>query len=796
MKIRKINNVSVVLLLLLISAFCSAQSQIAQPRMEQKTYKIVDIAVEGAKFADPQTVKAIAGIHPGEQLSFPGNGQDKLQTAIRNLWQRKQFSDVKIKIDKITEAGAFLVIQVKEHPRLNKIDIFGADEVSKEDIEKKVGKQQGEIFSKYDAYLTKRKIKKLYEEEGLMFAQIESDIEDVGNNKANLELSIDEGVEFEVGKISFDGNEVFEDDEIADELEETRTKSWWEVWRSDDFNLEEYEKDKENLISFYNQNGYVDAEITDDTLIYNEKNEEVNIEISLHEGDKLFVRNINFEGNTVYDEAILKRRLDFVKGAPYDLDRFEKNLYQNENQTDATSLYADNGYLAARFVPKEKRVPPDSVDLTIQVYENQRVKVRRVDIKGNTKTKDKVIRRELFTRPGDYFNRSAIIRSIRALGVMQYFNPEKLRPEIKPVSDKEVDLVYNVEERSTDQINASIGFMGTFGLTGSVGLTLNNFSLAEPFRGGAGQILNLHAEFGQANRYQQYSIGFTEPWLFDEPTTVGFNLYYSWIRYTYNLNIRRAGGAINLGRRFYWPDDYFRGDWSLRVQENYVRGDGGIYYRNGLTNEVTLGQRISRTSFNNLFFPSVGSKFDFSTNWAMGVLGLGNTDFFKNELKLEMAQPLMKIKGNDRLVLYLSSKVGYIATFQSDTMINPIELFSMGGNGLSGFGVTPLRGYPDHSIGPRMGGKTMARHIAELRFAISLDPMPIYFYGFAEAGNVWKDLPYTDPFNLKRSAGVGIQLRMNPIGIIGFSYGYGFDPTADFGGPAGWKFLFHLGQRF
>jgi outer membrane protein insertion porin family len=308
--------------------------------------------------------------------------------------------------------------------------------------------------------------------------------------------------------------------------------------------------------------------------------------------------------------------------------------------------------------------------------------------------------------------------------------------------------------------------------------------------------LNLHAEFGQANRYQQYSIGFTEPWLFDEPTTVGFNLYYSWIRYSSFMNIRRAGTAINFGRRFRWPDDYFRGDWSLRLQENLVEGDAGNYYRVGLSKEFTVSQTISRISLNNLFFPTVGSKFSFSTSFALGALGIGNTDYLKSNLKYEAVQPLMQIGGNDRMTLYLSTNIGYVATFKSDTMINPIELFSMGGNGLTGFGVTPLRGYDDHSIGPKSGGRSMMRHIAELRFAVSLDPMPVYFYLFAEAGNVWTNLQNTDPFSLKRSAGMGVQLMMNPIGVLGFSYGYGFDPVSSYTTPAGWKFLFHLGQQF
>jgi outer membrane protein insertion porin family len=786
-------NKKIILVFVLLMIFCGG---LLYSQQEQKSYTILSINVEGNLRTDKGTIIAISGLREGEKLVLPGDGQNKLQMAIKNIWQRKQFSDVKIEIEKTTPLGIFLLIKVQEFPNLAGVKINNNKEVTESEIKKEIGKNEGDILSNYDVYLAKQRLKKLYRKEGLVFAKVNTEIENKDSNFAELKVDVDEGFEYHVEQILFKGNQDFTNKDLEKAFDDTHTKKWWQFWRSSKLSLDEYEKDKEKLLTFFKKKGYVDARIIKDTLIYSDADDKVRIEIEIFEGKRLFVRDIKFEGNTVYPDYELLRRLDFAKGDPYDYEKFDMNLRQNMDQTDVASLYSENGYMMIQLIPEETRVAPDSVDINIRVYENQRYKIRKVEIKGNTKTKDKVIRRELFTRPGEYFDRTAIIRSIRALGVMQYFNPEALKPDVKLVDDKNVDLIYSVEERSSDQINASIGFMGSFGLTGAIGLTLNNFSLVRPFREGAGQILNVHAEFGQANRYQQYSIGFTEPWLFDEPTTVGFNLYYSWIRYNSNRNIRRTGAALNAGRRFRWPDDYFRGDWSLRVQENYVEGNGGLYFRNGYSNEVTVAQTISRTSFNNLFYPTVGSRFSFSTSFALGILNLGNTDYFKNALKFEMAHPLMQIKGNDRMVLYLSTNLGYITGFKSDTMINPIELFSMGGNGLSGFGVTPLRGYEDQSIGPYGGGKVLARHIAELRFAVSLDPMPVYFYLFAEAGNVWGDLKNSDPFDLKRSASLGVQLMMMPIGVIGFSYGYGFDPIRGGTEPAGWKFLFHLGQQF
>lgn len=232
------------------------------------------------------------------------------------------------------------------------------------------------------------------------------------------------------------------------------------------------------------------------------------------------------------------------------------------------------------------------------------------------------------------------------------------------------------------------------------------------------------------------------------------------------------------------------------MQENYVTEAGGLsaYYREGLTNEVTVSQKFSRTSVDNVFFPTVGSRFSFMNQWAMGSIGLGTDDYLKTEINYSISQPLLEIEGNNRLVFYLSSQMGYIASFRSDTSISPIELYYMGGNGLSGFGVTPLRGYDDRQVGSYYGGRVMAKHTAELRFAVSLNPMPIYAYAFAEAGNVWDNLNVADPFSLNRSAGVGVQVMMMPIGLLGFSYGYGFDMTNS-GKEGGWKFLIHFGQN-
>ncbi|MDA3843986.1 MAG: outer membrane protein assembly factor BamA [Candidatus Kapabacteria bacterium] len=784
-----LNQSKIILIFFLFIIFSAS----AFGQMPGKTYVVAGISVDGNKYADESTIIALTGLRIGSELTIPG--ENKLQTALKNLWKRKQFSDVDISVEKITPMGIFLKVSVEEFPRLEEISPHGADKVNRKDIIEVTGKIRGDILSGYGLHLLKNDVKKLYAEEGLQFASVETELVEVGENYSRLLLNIEEGVEFKVKSINFSGNALLKSEDLEGSLEETDVPPWWAFWRSAKFDINEYAADKDFLIAYYKKHGFIDAEIIKDSVRYDEETGLVDIDIEVYEGKKLFVRDIKFEGNTVYSEYELLRRLDFEKGDPYDYELFQMNLNGNMNSTDATSLYADNGYLMVRFMPEETRVGDDSVDFTIRIMEGDRVRIRRVEIVGNSKTKDKVIRRELYTRPGDFFDRSAVIRSVRALNLLNYFNPEALRPDIKPVDNTLVDVVYKVEERSTDQINASIGFAGTFGLTGSVGLTLNNFSISEPFKGGAGQIFNINTEFGQ-ERYQTASIGFTEPWLLDEPTTIGFNLYYQHMAYMYNLD--RKGFSINIGRRFRWPDDYFRGNWSIRIQDNKVSTSTSSsyysqYYRNGT--ELTIGQTLQRISLNNMFFPTYGSRFSLSTQWAMGALGIGDFDFLKNIMKFDMAYSLMQFDGNDRLVLFIGTQLGYVKGLQSDTNFSPIEMFHMGGNGLSGFGVTPLRGYEDHSIGSQDGSRVMTKYTAELRFAISLDPMPIYVYAFGEAGNVWSDLGTTDLFNLKRSAGLGIQMNINPLGVIGFSYGYGFDAPGLVGEKSGWKFLFHLGQQ-
>jgi outer membrane protein insertion porin family len=782
--------VCLTLVLLILPLFALSAQQQQQPRYSV----IAGISVEGLRRPEEATtVIAYSGLRVGSEAR-----PDDLVMAVRNLWQRKQFADVRIEKDRETSLGAFLTIRVTEFPRLQQISIEGNDELSTDEIMKAIGKVNDDIMSPYDEYLARLAVKKKYAEEDLAFAKVTSELIQLDSaGQVMLKIMINEGVEYHVGSIVIEGNESFADEEVIDALEETNMKSWYEFWASSEFKEKEYKEDLAKIKAFYAKNGFIDADVVRDTVVFNEQDETVAITIWVEEGKQVHVRNITFTGNTVYESDMLVRRLGFSRGEVFDAARFDRNLNVNEEQSDVTSLYADNGYLQASLQPEFQRVSDDTIDVVVKVYERDRFTIRRVDIKGNTKTRDRVIRRELFIRPGDYFNRSAIIRTLRGLGVLNYFNPESFKPEILPVDNTKVDIVLGVEERSTDTFNASIGFAGAFGLTGAIGVTLNNFDITQPLRGGGGQVLSFQWEFGQASRLQTFQLSFTEPWLMGEPTSIGFNVYDT--RQNFNISVRRTGGQVNVGRRLRWPDDFFRMDWSV-AYERIESNTASIFSRAGTNTALTLGQIISRTSYDNIMFPTSGSRLVLNTRITAGSFGIGTTDYGKIQLNLDMANPLLYIGGNPRVVMFMGMELGMVDGIQVDTTIPPTELYYMGGNGLGGFSITPLRGYPDNSIGPigplgqNLGGRFVTRLLAEVRFALSLNPFPIYLLTFAEAGNVWATMRNADPFGLKRAAGFGVRLMLQPIGLIGFDLGYGFDPVGATGPANGWQFHFQFGR--
>ncbi len=827
------NNVSK--LLILFSIF----STVSLSQTNSTLYKILGISVEGNKSADINTIIASSGLKVGDEIKIPG---DQTLNAIKQLYALDIFSDIEILKDKQVGTGIFLTIKVKEYPRYENYVAEGNDDLGDDDIEKKVTLIRGQILKPQDIQSIKNSMMKEYDDDGYLNAEInvkefvyssadttEDEINVTWKNKDDsseeytteydrdnitysnliskikdrilLKFEFDEGDKVTVRNIEFTGNKAFDNSDLRGALDNTEEARWWKFWSSAKFNPEKFEEDKKGLKEFYEEHGYRDAEVVSDSLIYSKDKKDLSIIINVYEGPQYKVRNITWEGNTVYPDEALNARLDFKKGDIFNYKKFEQNLHGNESQSSVSELYQNNGYLTFNLKTTETKVADDSIDLNIRVEERNQFKIGQVSIVGNTKTMDKVIRRELFTVPGDYFNRSLLLRSVQQLANLKYFNAEKLYGpqglDYNLANDSTVNVTFNVEEKSSDYLNASVGYSGAYGFSGAIGVTLSNFSLAKPFSLGGGQILSFNWQFGVGNYYRTFTLGFTEPWFMNTPTLVGAEVFDTRQRYYYDLS--QYGGTLRLGRRLRWPDDFFNVQGFFRYQHNDVI-NGLNYYAEGKTNQFTLGATISRRDIDNPIFPARGSNVELDGQISGGPFLPGDIDYFKIDFISDWYKSLFN---TSRLVLYTSTNLGYLKELNeaTKTRINPYEKYFMGGNGLV-ISTTPLRGYDDQSVGPHstngnpLGGRVMAKFTTELRLAVTLEPIPLYLLTFAEAGNVFNSFESSDIFDLRRSVGVGARILINPIGLIGFDLGYGFDRKAVNGKDPTWLFHFQFGKGF
>ena len=803
----------------------------------QKSYKILGISVEGNKSADAATIVANSGLKVGNEIQIPG---DQTLNAIRQLWSLNIFSDVQIIKEQEINDGVFLLIKVVEYPRLERVVVEGNDEIDVEDIEEKITFLRGTVISPQEISKLKQRINALYAEEGFLNAKITSelftfftadtideDIDIVWQNKSDLsdeyhllyesgdrtytnliprikdrillKLSIEEGDEVVVRKIEFTGNTLSMMMIFPVRWMKQAKLCGGSSGRVQNLTRLNMKKISSLVIDFYRNNGYRDAEILMDSLEYYNDNKDLKINLDVFEGPQYKVRNISWEGNTVYPSVILNQRLNFAKGDIYDYDKFQQNLRGNETQSDVSALYLDNGYLTFNLQADELRASEDSIDLHIRVEERNQFRISMVNIQGNTKTMGKIVRRELYTVPGDYFNRALLFRSVQQLANLQYFNVEQLYGpggiDTKLSSDSTVEVTFNVEEKSSDYLNASVGYSGSFGFSGSVGVTLTNFSIANPFSLGGGQVLSFSWQFGVGNVYRTFTVGFTEPWMFDTPTSVGLDVFDTRQQFVYDL--RQTGGTLRVGRRLKWPDDFFFIQGRFRYQYNNVI-EGQNFYTEGKTNQFTTGVAISRRNIDNPIFPSQGSSFTLDMEISGGPFLPGDVDYLKSGFKAEWYKRLFN---SNRVALYTVADFGYIDEIVAGTPIQPFEFFFMGGNGLV-IATVPLRGYEDRTVGPKnafgqiIGGRVMTKIGAELRLAVTMEPIPLYVLAFAEAGNVFENFSKTDIFDLRRSVGLGARLLINPIGLIGFDFGYGFDRQIVDGIDPEWLFHFQFGKGF
>jgi outer membrane protein insertion porin family len=745
--------------------------------------RLMGLSVEGNRTADEGLIRANSGLLAGTDITG-----DMIQLAIKQIWKLGLFSDVQIILENEVPQGAFLKIVVQEYPRLDKIEVSGNKKLKKEDIEKALDFYPGQILRPDQIATAKNRLRDKYADEGYLLAEIitESSYDD-STGRSVLKVQINEGKKIKIKKITFYGNEAhekrgagfplslfswmtewtvpddpFTEGKLRGQLKETKQNS---LFRSGEFKPNKFDEDKKNLVFYYKNHGYRDATITADSIYYSDNRRHLFVDIWVEEGTRYYFGDFTFSGNTLYDEDELKTHLLVHSGEVYHQEKLDMTARES-----LTNLYYNRGYIYANVTPAEIPAGRDTINVHFRIFEGNEFTVRLINVEGNTKTRENVIRREFVLNPGDTFDVSKLRRSAREITILNYF--ASIVPDVQPVNDQEVDLYFRVEEKSTDQVQMSAGYSERDGVIGSLGFTMPNLF-------GGGQRFSLDWQFGKI--YRTFSISVTEPWLWDTPTLLGVSFFHTrrgGTYYGFDENI--IGGSLRVGRKLKWPDDYFRVDWIYRLERAlYTNFSSSFAATNprGLEEDVPrissgVTTIVTRDSRDNPEFPTMGSVNRYSFELAGGPFA-GDDQYHKHTFGSEWYTPVL-----GKLVLYTDTEMGLIGPLNNSPQAVPyIEQFFMGGSGLS-LGV-PLRGYDERIIGPQSGsyasgGKTMFKQALELRLPVVYNPT-IFVLGFAEAGNVWLNLQNTDLFDLRRSVGLGVRLYMPMIGLIGLDYGYGLD---------------------
>ncbi len=825
-----------IFLLIYFSGLNGALAQVDTPDLGRKPimdyqtpsqYNLADISIRGNGRINKKVIKAYSGLKEGQQISIPG---DDISNAIRNLWDQNLFKDVSIKINKIKNNNVFLLIDLDTRPRLAKFKIKGVSRNEASDIREKIQLVKGKILTRQLIKEVKNKIKTYFRDEGYLKAQINIEAEE-GNlfkkKNSTLIIDIDKGEKIKIKDITFSGNKNFKARKLRRAMENTNQKSLLNLFKSAKFNPEHYKADKKKLIQFYNKHGYRDAKIVSDTIItLSEKR--IKIHIDLKEGKKYYFGNITWTGNTKYSTKFLNSVLNIDKGDIYNPSLLQRNLRFNKRGLDVSSLYMDNGYLFFNVKPVETRVYNDTVDIEIRINEGKQATIDEITISGNTKTSDHVILRELRTRPGDKFSRSDIIRSRRELAQLGYFDAKKTNITPKPnPQEGTVDINYDVVEQPSDQLQLQGGW-GAGQLVGSVGIQFNNFSLSKitdfetwkPLPSGDGQKLSLKA-YSNGRRYSSFNFSFTEPWLGGrKPNSLTIGAYYSvqarGKRGTPERQALRITGVnVGLGKRLNFPDNYFNLNNTLEFQryklEDYQLPEltQNLGFQNGKSFSISLKHKLSRNSVNDRIYPTKGGKYSLSVKYTPPYSSFSNTNFEDVDAQrrykwLEFHK--WKFKSSyflnlvDDLVLNARANFGYLGLYNSNIGVTPFERFFVGGDGLQGFQLDGrelirLRGYQNNALNPGLGANIFNKYTLELRYPVlRRRSAKIFFQTFLEGGNSWLGIENFNPFDIHRSAGVGVRVFLPMFGLLGVDWGYGFDSQNVRGSPS--QFHISIGRRF
>jgi outer membrane protein insertion porin family len=855
-----------------------------------KKYTIADIKVTGNVKFDAAIVISVSGLSVGDEVTIPGG--DNFAKAINKLWAQNMFTNINIFITKLEDRNIWVEIVAQERPMLSDFRFSGIRKGEAEELKDKVGLFKSRVITDNMRLSALEAISKYYTEKG--FQGAETNIKEIPDPNAAgrviLEFQINKGKKVRIDQVHFFGNNTVEETKLKKKMKGTKERmrftlqpdSVWspygqvsgmmarefikekkfliptqtlqflEPWfrfrfGSAKFNDKKYREDKEKVLEYYNSVGYRDAVIAADTQYYDRKGN-LNVALKIDEGRRYYFGNMTWKGNTKYPDSILNMLLGIRKGEIYNIETLNKKLGKQLSPEggDISSLYMDNGYLFFQIDPVETSVYSDTIDHEIRIMEGPQATIKNIKIEGNDKTREYVIRREIRTLPGEKFSRSDIIRTQRELSQLGYFNQEKIG--INPVPNQEdgtVDINYALEEKSSDQLELSAGWGGNIGLTGTLGVTFNNFSIKnifskeswDPLPSGGGQKLSLRFQ-SNGRFFRSLNFSFTEPWLggkkrnsftvsiFNTRFSNAYNPYTGMFdrNYADSSFLNTTGGSISLGKQLKWPDDFFNLVYTLSYI-NYESRNYAIFptFSTGRSSNLNLRIALSRASVDQPIFPRSGSNFmlsgAFTPPWS-SFLGIDRNDIYKLveyhkwRFNAEWFVPLGRATGEDKsrqFVLRFAAKYGFMGRYNKDVPISPFERFQVGDAGLTnnfgvlGYDIIAHRGYPvyqvsDPTINPDISRASnfftiFNKYTMELRYPFVTNPSSTIFgLAFFEAANGWYSVKQWNPFELRRSVGVGVRFFLPMFGLLGFDYGIGLDRVTSTGKLRdASKFTFMLG---
>ena len=824
-------------------------------------YIIGGVDVEGNRYFQKQMILSFTGMQPGQEITVPG---EDVTGIVKRLVAQRYFEDVALVVDSLSVKAdtAWFKICVKERPRVSMWDFKGVKSGEKKDLQERLNLRRGGAYSDYVKKTSIDIIKRYYKEKG--FLKVDVEVETKKDPRIEqaivVTFNVDRGRKIKIKDINYTGNTDISARKLAKNMRETHAATWYNFFKSKKFKEKEYETDRKTVLDAFNEAGYRDARLVRDSVYFLEDGKHLNIDMEFDQGRKYYFRNITWTGNSVYPSETLNEILQIKKGDVYDVVTMEKRLHGGgkESEYDVSKLYRDNGYLFFQVNPVEVNIQNDSVDVEMRISEGKPAVLNEIVINGNDLTNERVVRRQLTTRPGYLFSQTDFERSIREIASMGQFDPESIMKQgegynILPNQlNNTVDIVYNVTEKPSSQLELSGGWGGnTFVLT--AGVSFNNFSTRRMFDKGAwrpvplGDAQNLSLRFQTNGKYYtSLSASFSEPWLFGKkPTSLSISGYYSRMTDSYlaigilstDKMFEVFGFNAGLGTRLKWPDSYFvlynNLSWQTYKLTNWT--NSYFAFNDGVSHNLSYTISLTRNSTDQQIYPRVGSEFSASLQFTppYSLFRKYSYDEEGNRISVNSWKDVnydnwtsaqrykwieyhkwkfngtvyTKLAGD--LVLMTRAQFGYLGYYNRNWGYSPFENFQVGGDGMSGYmtygaEIVSLRGYEDYSLTPRKmtpysqnyesyAGNVYDKFTVELRYPVILQPQStIYALAFLEGGNCWSDIREFNPFQIKRSAGVGVRVFLPMIGLLGVDWGYGFDDATN--GKS--HFHFVLGQQF